>query len=249
MNVYFAAPRPRELQILKEEGVTHILASYADPDFEDIMEKAQEFDLSIMLDSGAYSAFTKGEGIDIEQYADVLHRYEGLVEEYINLDVCDDHEQTWKNQKELESYGLEPLPVYHYKEPISVLEHYISAGYTYIGIGSKILASQRPQTNYREFIYRITSQHPEIKFHGFAVGAPYPRLMGLHSVDSTTWLSGAKFSRLIGKKRTVRAENAGLFWRRNELIRHNVRALLWKAENTQKHEERQLTLTTQTTTS
>lgn len=231
MIIYFSAPKKHELTILQEEGVTHALFSYIDPDFN-VIEKALDMGFKVMIDSGAYTAFTQNIKIDINEYAAVLKEYGDFAEAYINLDDCKCPIQTQKNQNYLEDKGLVPVPVYHFGEDPKIL-HNMAQQYDYIGIGSSVLSAIRPKKKFYQFSNQITKKYKN-KFHGFAVGMLKPELMGYYSVDSTTWLSGAKFGKQIGKFKIVQGQNAGLFWTREELLRHNIRALLWQKDNIKK---------------
>lgn len=237
MIVYFGAPRPWELAILKEEGATHILTSYADDEFRRVMELSEG--LNVMIDSGAYSAWSRGAEIRIEDYAAALETYQA--EQYVNLDVYGDREQTDRNQEYLENRGLKPLPVYHAGEPITVLEK-LARKYEYLGLGGLIALRQRIGHKVTAYIQKLTDEYPEIKFHGFGVGTLGPEHMKFYSVDSTTWLSAARYNRQIGRVKIIRGEKAGLFWTRTELLRHNIRALLWQQDNVRPYEHEQVGL-------
>lgn len=237
MIVYFGAPRPWELAILRDEGATHILTSYADPEFRRVMELSEG--LSVMVDSGAYSAWSRGAEIKVEDYAMALERYQP--ETYVNLDVFRDRPQTDRNQEYLESRGLKPMPVYHAGEPLEVLER-LAGRHDYIGLGGLIALRQKIGHKVTAYIQKLVGEYPEVRFHGFGVGSLEPEHARLHSVDSTTWLSAARYNRQIGRQKTVRGEKAGLFWTRTELMRHNIRALLWQQDNVRPYEYEQVGL-------
>lgn len=240
--MYFAAPRPRELQLLADEGARHVLVAFSDPEFEGIICRAIDMGFGVLLDSGAYSAFTKGEQVRIEDYAACLREYGPHVDAYVNLDVCTDAEATQRNQDWLEDRGFHPMPVWHFGEAQEVLDRLLMRGYQYVGLGNSILSSQRPQGEFRRWVHQTTMEHRGIRFHGFAVGALHPQLMGLYSADSTTWLRAAKFGEQIGRRGVMKGDRYGLFWKRQELLRHNIRALLWQAENMPCEDDFQLRL-------
>jgi hypothetical protein len=236
--IYFAAPKLPELQLIKAEGGTHILKSFIEKDFAQVVDEALRIGLKVMIDSGAYTAYTQGIEIAIDDYVAVLREYGDYAETYVNLDVCDNPERTKENQLYLESEGFRPMAVFHYCEPVSVLDE-MTKDYEYIGIGSSALAMYRDSAKFNSTVWQITNKYPN-KFHGFAVGQLSPKLMKLYSADSTTWLSGAKYQRQIGKVKDLHGESYGLFWTRQELMRHNIRALLWKRDNTIPFRESQI---------
>jgi len=228
------------LTLLREEGATHILCAYGSDYFRQTLENALAMGFGVMLDSGAYSAFTRGITITVAEYAACLRDYGPHVDAYVNLDVCDDPTQTAKNQTQLEDKGFSPLPVYHFGEPTEWLDRL--ADYEYVGLGNSSLSSQRPQGLFESWVERTTTDNPIRRFHGFAVGTLKPRLMGLYSVDSTTWTVAARYGRLLGRKGEVGARDKNLFFTRDEMLRHNIRALLWQAANTRQQTKHTLPL-------
>jgi len=137
MKLYFAGADSGEFhKILKSVGVKRILVSFHSlssvvksgrMNIHDYYQNAELF-----LDSGAYSAFTKGVKIDIQDYIRFIKRHG--VELYANLDDIKSHNKTLLNQKEMEKAGLNPLPVWHIYEPHSVLKWYVE-NYDYVALG------------------------------------------------------------------------------------------------------------------
>jgi hypothetical protein len=73
----------------------------------------------VLIDSGAFSAYTKGKEINITQYKEFIEKFnlkwKTTVQElnFINLDVIGNAEDSWNNQTKLESMGVNPIPVVH----------------------------------------------------------------------------------------------------------------------------------------
>lgn len=149
-------------------------------------------DKELFLDSGAYSAFTKGVEIEIADYIRFIKDHD--VELYANLDDIKSWKKTAKNQQIMERVGLEPLPAWHMLEPFDVLEQYAKDyEYVAIGFGRSKSAKDRGAT-----ASSIFEHFPDTKFHMFAITQPklmidYP----FYSVDSTTWLNSGKYGALI----------------------------------------------------
>ena len=72
--------------------------------------------LDIMLDSGAFSAYTKGESVNLAEYMAYIKKYEKYFTCYVNLDVIGDAEASARNQAIMEANGLHPMPVFHIGE-------------------------------------------------------------------------------------------------------------------------------------
>lgn len=148
-------------------------------------------DKELFLDSGAYSAFTKGVQIKIEDLIRFIKDHN--VELYVNLDDINSWQQTKENQRIMENAGLHPFPVWHIFEPFDVLKEYC-AKYPYVALGF----GHSESTNERSRISSSIFEHfSNTKFHMFAITTPelmiaYP----FYSVDSTTWLNPGKYGHL-----------------------------------------------------
>jgi hypothetical protein len=109
---------------------------------------------------------------------------------YTNLDVINNAELTYKNQKIMEKAGLHPVPVFHLGEDLKWLKKYVR-DYEYVAIGGLIPNTTIQLYNWLDPIFRDIlcdeRGYPRIKVHGFActsVGLMmrYP----WYSVDSAT---------------------------------------------------------------
>lgn len=158
--------------------------------------------VKLFLDSGAFSAWTKGVEIDIDEYIKFIKKYKKYLECYANLDVIGSAEETYKNQKYMESKGLKPLPVFHLQDKFSWLDRYLDEGYDYIGIGG--IAGKSTVGARKHFLSRVWDRitdekgYPLIKTHGFGMTAvnlivQYP----WWSVDSTSWLSASRLGDIL----------------------------------------------------
>ena len=103
----------------------------------------------IILDSGAFSVWTKGISIDINQYIDFCKQHP-LISYYVNLDVIpgipnkhktvnkktteEAAQKSWENyQRMLEYFPIEKvIPVFHQNEDFKWLNKYIEFGTPYI---------------------------------------------------------------------------------------------------------------------
>lgn len=160
----------------------------------------------IMLDSGAYSAWKSKASIDIDEYAIFIKQNIEYIESYVNLDcipgsfgVIPDAAEversaavSWENLIHLQSYDLDPVPVFHMGERFFWLQKMIDHGCEYIGISP---ANDRTTYQKRLWLDRvfelITDSHglPIVKTHAFGVTAAslinkYP----WYSVDSASWI-------------------------------------------------------------
>jgi hypothetical protein len=150
----------------------------------------------MFLDSGAYSAYTKSERIDLASYIDFVKETRDLWRLVAALDVIGDHEATWRNYLAMRDAGLDNvLPTFHYGEPWSMLEEMLSVA-PYMAFGGLVGASEGAQRAWLDDVWnRAVDPHtrrPRIGVHGFGMTTiglmlRYPWA----SVDSTSWLMGS----------------------------------------------------------
>ena len=88
---------------------------------------------SLFLDSGAYSAWTSGKELLVEDYIEYIKEHKDYIDVYANLDVIGSAEGTWENQRKMEAAGSSPLPVYHVNEPLKYLD--MCMEYDYFAVG------------------------------------------------------------------------------------------------------------------
>ncbi|MDN3056866.1 hypothetical protein PH213_20390 [Streptomyces sp. SRF1] len=171
------------------------LCSYAyfrTPAFATLLEELHASPAQVFGDSGAHSARTLGITLTIQDYAQWCHQYDDRLTLYANLDVIGAPEATWRNQKELEARGLEPIPVFHTGEPWTYLKRYLDEGYTYIALG-KLLGNPVPDVlAWLDKVFKIANGRAV--FHGFGLTVDRAlREFPFYSVDSSTWGSGFRF--------------------------------------------------------
>ncbi len=148
--------------------------------------------IELFIDSGAFSAFTQGIEIDIQDYINFIKRHKKYFEVYANLDVIGDARKTLKNQEIMEEAGLAPLPCFHYGESIRHLKYYIKK-YDYIAIGGMVPIHNKELTPWLDnvFLNYICDSNgmPKVKVHGFGMTSfsLIPRYPWF-STDSTTWV-------------------------------------------------------------
>ena len=164
------------------------------------MKRTNKNKVNLFLDSGAFSAWTQGVEIDIQEYIRFIKEHEEVIEVYANLDVIGmggkqpnekTAELTLKNQKIMEEAGLNPLPCFHYGEPMNYLEYYVeNYDYLALGVAGNVGKKLMPWLDvcFADYICDKNGM-PKIKTHGFAVTSlslmlRYP----WWSVDSTSWV-------------------------------------------------------------
>jgi hypothetical protein len=174
------------------DEVQHILDSYHYIGNERMVNRIRSTGRQIFLDSGAFSAFTQGITVDLNEYCNYVKKNQDIFEVVSVLDAIGDADQTYRNQVAMERQGVQALPCYHYGEPETVLEYYAS-NYEYITIGGMVPISS-PQL--RIWLDRIWGRHltngdgtPRLKVHGFGLtSVPLMARYPWYSVDSSSWV-------------------------------------------------------------
>ena len=144
----------------------------------------------IFIDSGAFSAWTRGVSIDIDKYAAFIKKHLSHIEVYANLDVIGDAKATAKNQAYLESKGLKPLATFHIGSLYSELEKMVKQ-YEYLALGGLVGVTQKRRIKHLDKCFRIIRLNAKV--HGFGIGdlkllLRYP----FYSVDNTNWILGGR---------------------------------------------------------
>jgi hypothetical protein len=139
MKIYFAESAKQAIDPYIEVGAKRFLVSYFFQRKQDIIGYILEKDpnAEILLDSGAYSAFTQNEIINVDDYITFCHTVKDKVKLIAGLDDVKDPEISKNNFDKMQKAGLDIMPTYHIYEPYSYLEHYIKNA-NYIAIGGLV---------------------------------------------------------------------------------------------------------------
>lgn len=161
----------------------------------------------VMLDSGAFTAYTKGHKVSLDDlirtYDDVLRRLNPKLQVWlINLDVIPGEVGRVATPDEFKSamaqsdanyavlkkrYGSRVIPVYHRTEGESQLLHVASMN-DYIGIGFGPKTAEENRIAHAEECLAITKRMGKL-VHGLATtGYEMLRRAPFDTVDSATWL-------------------------------------------------------------
>ena len=188
MRVFFAiSPSRIYFKMLEDEKVSNCLTSYAfikDP--EKMIKLWGDYrPKNLILDSGAFSVWSKGDTVDIDKYANFCKGVKDILPEGINLYVVnldvlpgkfgerpteqqreDSAKQGWENMLYLESKGLKVIHVFHQHESFEWLEK-MRKHSDYIGISPANDCSMNEKMAWLDKVFSIIRD--TIKTHGFAV--------------------------------------------------------------------------------
>lgn len=151
-----------------------------------------------ILDSGAFSAFTLGKLIKLDEYCDYLTSYIKQLDRYIVLDAIGDPSLTQENQRTMEKRGLRPLPVIHYGASHQALVD-ACKNYDYFCLGGLVpYARQKTKlVAFLDFAFNIIREFFPVKVH--LLGIKTQRILErypVYSADSTSWLAPARYGNM-----------------------------------------------------
>lgn len=192
----------------------HIAGHSATPEMEATVRASHENHLTtyadlrprVIIDSGAFTAFTTGKTINPKDYAawalDFKQRWESKMAalHFMNLDVIGDQDASWANQSAIEAMGLKPLPIVTYgadkRHLIRAIEHY-----DYIALGGLVPWSRQKDklAAWLDYCFSIVMAH-----HKKTGVMPRVHLLGIttdwvlkrypcYSSDSSSWVACLRF--------------------------------------------------------
>ena len=175
-----------------------------------ILEKRIALGLKTFVDSGAYSAHTKGVTLNVDEYIDWINKNDEYLLIYAQVDkipgvfrkpktqeeLAEAPELSWQNYLYMRERVKSPdklLPIFHQGEDFRHLERMLEfkPAIQYIGISpsNDIHTAQKDEWIARCFQVIRNSSNPTVKTHAFGMTAlhmleKYP----FYSADSTSWL-------------------------------------------------------------
>jgi hypothetical protein len=195
----------REREIV--HGLPHILESWHYVGKQKYVDDMRREGAKVFLDSGAFSAYTLGIKLSVEDYCNYINRNRDIIRVEDGalmasvLDGIGDADQTWRNQMEMEWRGVRPLPCFHFGEPPEALEWYVR-NYEYITLGGMVGATTEQLRTWLERVWENYlldgSGRAKIKVHGFGITAiPLMQEFDWYSCDSSSWIQSAAFGSVV----------------------------------------------------
>lgn len=218
-KVYFVTTGLREeIQVIRKVRPPRLLCSYwyfkNKPmwDFCDSLGYRPE----ILLDSGAYSAFTKGKNVNILDYMSYIEKNAAYISRYIALDVIRDPHTTRLLYSLMREKGLSPVPVVHHGEDVAAVSRLAEGGADLIALGDTVRI--RDKNVVARWCEEIHKQHPGVALH--LLGSSSSKILqsgALASCDSCSWYLMAingKPNTIPGKSREAKMARAEANMRR-----------------------------------
>lgn len=184
----------------------------------------------LFIDSGAFSAWTKGKSIDIEEYINFINTYKDYFYVCASVDnipgeprsahvaseeeVKQSSKKTWDNFLYMREAMDNPdilLCTFHCGEPWELLKEILDyederGKIKYLGLGGLVGKTEAIIDDFFEKAFMVIkeSKNPDIKVHAFGMTRlNYLNKYPFTSADSTSWLQTANFGNIIIDSKTV----------------------------------------------
>lgn len=153
---------------------------------------------TVMIDSGAFTAYTLGRTISLAAYARFIHEFPALVPHlaetvFVSLDVIGDQAATFTNYRRLVDRGCEVLPVVTFGSSMDDVRRAAGA-YPYVCLGGLVGRGQAA-FDWLDQVYDTLTSLPELpRTHLLGVATKkallrYPAF----SSDSSSWLGSFRY--------------------------------------------------------
>ncbi len=181
-------------ELINDAGSRNLLVSYAFGDkiiseWDRAVKTKIESEISLIIDSGAFSAWTSGLEIDIQAYAKfcklIIEMYQFKEIYIVNLDkipskpgtaptplqVEESAEVGIVNARILRDTGLEPMEVFHQGESFKFLHQMANSGSSsYIGVSPANDVGTKGRKVWLDEVFSLLStQYSDVRTHGFGV--------------------------------------------------------------------------------
>ena len=161
------------------------------------------------VDSGAFSAYTQGKQINVDEYIDWLNEWHPNLEHYCCWDTIPVGDvtpdvsapKTWENYLYMKDKLVDPSKLvycFHYGEDISYLIQALESGINFVALGGVARRGRKQRYEFFNQLIPIFEQYPHVHVHAFGMTAldvlndfPY-----INSSDSSSWLYPPKFLRI-----------------------------------------------------
>lgn len=189
MNVYFVtAGLIQEMEVIRKVRPPRLLCSYWYFKNRSLQEfcSAIGYQPEIMLDSGAYSAFTKGRSVNLFDYMRYIEENADYISRYVALDVIGDSFTTKAYYEIMRHKGFDPIPVFHYGDDLSAMSYYATNGARVVALGNTVQI--RDKDDVAEWCSEIHEWLPSIDLH--LLGSSSQKIMdcgAVASCDSSAW--------------------------------------------------------------
>lgn len=189
MKVYFVTTGlAEETEVIRKVRPPRLLCSYWYFKNKSLREFCNTigYQPEIMLDSGAYSALTKGRSVNLFDYMKYIEENAELISRYVALDVIGDSFTTKSYYEIMRHKGFDPVPVFHWGDDLSTMQYYVSNGARVVAIGNTVKIRNKDYV--AKWCNEIHELVPDIELH--LLGSSSQKILdcgAVESCDSSAW--------------------------------------------------------------
>lgn len=214
MNVYFVTTGLwEETQVIKRVRPRRLLCSYWYFKNKPLSKFCADlgYQPEILLDSGGYTAYTKGKRVNVLDYIDYIRANRAHISEYITLDVIGDPRTSRHLWDLLRALGLRPTPVVHYGADLEIVGQYLANGAHRIALGNTVPI--RDKALVARWCAGVKERYPAAGLHLLGSSSQaISQSQALESCDASTWYLQA----VMGSPSTIPGRDRDAKMRRAE---------------------------------
>lgn len=152
--------------------------------------------IDYLVDSGAFSAFTIGEKLDLDHYMRVCKALDGKVWGYIQLDVINNVPKTDENLERMYDFGLNPMPVLILDHDVERFDKLIERADRVCVAGGVSESDDWYGARIEQCRRRADATGRRVLLHGLGYTRNIgPLKSGIDTVDSSTWVVGQRYGK------------------------------------------------------
>ena len=234
MDLYYVGKADNEIKSYMKKLKANRLLSYV-LDKKEIINSLND-GIPIFMDSGAFSAFTKGKKINIDEYIEFINSYGDKLKLIASLDVINEPLQSYNNYEYIYNkinYKDKLIPCFHFGEPLEYLDRYLKdSKIKYLAIGGLAGNKKNQNRNSIEGIVNyIRNKNKTIKIHIFGISnVDLINDLDITSIDSSTWIRRAIYGDILnpvdGKAYHLGNKNKLKIEEYKDLINNDTKAIL-----------------------
>jgi hypothetical protein len=204
-DIYFAGSQNKLAEdYMMNNGCNRLLSYYSDKSiiksWVDFKKSTQDTTNKLFIDCGAYTAFTQGVTIDIDNYIQYINNIIDYIDIFASLDIIGGGDVQDSDKKSYDNYLYikehckgkhKLLPTYHQGDDIQYLYKYLEDDdIDYIALGGLVGSTKGVLDNFFQTCYKVIQKvRPGIKVHAFGMTSkPLLKSYPFKSADSTAWI-------------------------------------------------------------
>ena len=242
LDLYAAGAGSKNVLALKRKiGYDQLLSQYTERkaivEWVDYLRSHPECTCKLFIDSGAYTAHTKGIDIDVDDYIDFINTIDDKVTVFAQVDkipgrwgqpktveqLLEAPKLSWDNYLYMVNKVKSPeklIPIFHQGEDFKWLINMLNYKYEneklkgqyikYIGVSCNKELSTKDWINWFTEVYKVIkmSPNPNVKTHAFGMTSlKVLEQFPFTSADSTSWVRSAGFGNIIYKGKSIYVSN------------------------------------------